>query len=75
MGGCVCLVIYLIVSGFCLGPAASSQFGHLKLRAPNPQNSSYSIYFGSDPERVNMGGCVSHFIFIIVSSCCLDPEA
>ena len=74
-GGCVSLVIYLIVSGLCIGPEASSQHHHLKIRASQSWQQFIEWIFWSHPKRVRYRGVWSLVIYIIVSGCCLGPEA
>ena len=75
IGGCVSHVIYLIVSDCCLGPEGFSQLNHLKFRASKPSHQFIHLCFGSHPDRVKYGGCVSLVIYLIVSSFCIGPEA
>ena len=51
MGGCVSLVIYLIVYSCCLGPEASSQLNHLKFRASKPSHHFIECLFWVSPRQ------------------------
>ena len=63
-GGCVSLVIYLIVSSFCIGPEASSQHHHLKIRASKSWQQFIEWIFWSHPKRVWYRGV---FIYLYYS--------
>ena len=49
-GGCVSLVIYLIVSSCCLGPEVSYQLDHLKLRV-STASQQFILYIFCVPPR------------------------
>ena len=75
MRGCVSLVIYLIVSGCYQGPEASSQLDNLKLIASKASQQFMHCILGHTQIGLNIGGCVNLVIYLIVSGCCVGPEA
>ena len=68
-------VIYLIVSGCCQGPEASSQLDHLKIRASKVSQQFILYIFCPTQKGLNRGGWVNRNICSIVSGCYLGPKA
>ena len=76
MLGRISHTIYFIVSACCLGPEASFQIDHLKLKTFKASQQFVPCIFGV-PTMIGlkMVGRMSLIIYFIVSACCLVPEA